>query len=103
MPTQPMMPATETAQAVMSVEATITTPLTSGTLTPMAIASSSPAERASILWRNMNSSAIEAMTAGSTTATSTLSPLFKLPINQNVMEGRTLSVSATVLMMEMSA
>lgn len=37
------------------------------------------------------------------TSKSALSPLFKLPMSQNVMEGSTLSVSATVLMMEMSA
>ena len=37
------------------------------------------------------------------TSKSVLSPLFRLPMSQNVIDGSTLSVSATVLMMEMSA
>lgn len=49
MPIQPMMPATDTAHAVISVDATITTTFTRLTFTPMAVASSSPAASTSIL------------------------------------------------------
>ena len=102
-PTQPMMPATDTAAAVASVAAATSITRSRQTLTPSASASSSGRLSRSTRQRSSSIGTSPARMTGPVTCRSCVVMLLSPPISQKVMEGSWVIGSATVLISAMPA
>uniref|UniRef100_A0A1I7WDM6 Uncharacterized protein n=1 Tax=Heterorhabditis bacteriophora TaxID=37862 RepID=A0A1I7WDM6_HETBA len=100
-PTQPMMPASDTAAAVHRVAAAINVQRSGVTATPSALASSSPRPSRFTRQRSSTSGTSPISSSGAVTLRSSMTTAFKPPSSQKVMDGNWVYGSASSFSSEM--